>query len=567
MEKKPGEERILLMLLPFWDPQIPPLGISVLKAFLKRHHYPVRAVDFNVRQEFREVYRRYFDTLARLVPESQRLHLYNIGHEVLRNQMTAHLNHTPATEPRYAELVKELVFRTFYSRIDDTGARQLREIMGDFYRYLEVALREEFEIHNPTVLGISVYSGTLAASLFAFKMAKAVNPRTRTVMGGGIFFSDLVEGSPNFDLFMRTYGEFLDRVIVGEGETLFLKFLQEGTRDGQVRVSTAAGQDTLELSRAEPPDFEDFELDYYPHLATYTSRSCPFQCHFCVETIYWGQFRQKGARQIADELAGLNRRWHHQLFVLCDCLLNPVINGLAQELLKRQASFYWDGYLRADPMAGDRETALLWRRAGFYRARLGVESGSPKILELMNKKISRETIKTSIISLALAGIKTSTLWVIGYPGETEADFQLTLDLIDELRDFIYEADCNPFWYFWAGQGKSETWQQENHPVQLYPQWARDLLVIRTWTLDHPPLREETYRRVNRFMRHCRDLGIPNPYSLPEIDRADRRWKKLQKNAVPPLTGFSRGKESIAENLEVNEILQADIIEDSGEWGF
>ena len=39
------------------------------------------------------------------------------------------------------------------------------------------------------------------------------------------------------------------------------------------------------------------------------------------------------------------------------------------------------------------------------------------------------------------------------------------------------------------------------------------------------------------MEHCKKLGIPNPYSLTDIDKADKRWKSLHLNAVPSLMEF------------------------------
>jgi hypothetical protein len=131
------------------------------------------------------------------------------------------------------------------------------------------------------------------------------------------------------------------------------------------------------------------------------------------------------------------------------------------------------------------------------------------------------------------------MWVVGHPGETEQDFQQTLDFIAELKDDIYEADGTPF-YFWPNsQPGFNEWQRDHQYVTLYPETAKDMLMVRTWIMDCYPSREEIYRRVNRFARHCENLGIPNTYSLHEIYAADQRWKKLQKNAVPPALEFKK----------------------------
>ncbi len=563
--EKAGDERILLALMPFWDPQIPPLGPAVLKSALQEHGYDAQTVDLNIELPFRTIYRKYFDHLIEMVPAERRRHLYNIGHEVLKNHLSAHQNHR--AEAEYLHLVQDLVYKTFYTAVSVEQARELTEIIRQFYVNLESYLRELFLRVRPTVLGISVYTGSTAASLFAFKLARELDPTVRTIMGGGVFFSDLAVGSPNYTVFLEK-AVHIDKIVIGEGERPLLDFVKGNLAEGEKAIiSQEKPGYRMDLSSAPEPDFSGFDLRYYTHLATYTSRSCPFQCNFCVETTYWGKFRKKDPQRIAGEMSRLSHRYGNQLFVLCDCLLNPVISELSRRLVDREMSIYWDGYIRADRPTCDRENTLLWRKGGFYRARLGLESGSQRILDLMDKCITIEQIKSSVAAIASAGIKTATMWVIGYPGETEADFLNTLRLIEEMKDDIYEADCNPFWYYLTGQLNSETWDKNHKSRLLYPESAGDMLMQQTWIVDSEPSREETYRRVNRFIDFCRKLGIPNPYTLQETEAADERWHHLHKNAVPPMSAFRSQKNPIVENLAVEQLQTAEIIEDNGDWGF
>jgi hypothetical protein len=62
-------------------------------------------------------------------------------------------------------------------------------------------------------------------------------------------------------------------------------------------------------------------------------------------------------------------------------------------------------------------------------------------------------------------------------------------------------------------------------------------MLQTQYLEIEPSQEENNRRLNRFVRHCNHLGIPNPYSLADIYNADERWQRLHPNAVPPLVEF------------------------------
>jgi radical SAM superfamily enzyme YgiQ (UPF0313 family) len=572
--KPSPEEKILLMLLPFWTPLIPPLGISTLKEFLRQHGYNVKTVDANVLWEFKEIYDDYFEILHDHIPGDKQGNLYNIGNDVLRNHMMVHRNSQNLDQNDYIQLVKELVVKTFYHEIPNSLVLKLDRLIEEFYTRLETYILELLEQEKPTILGISTYSGTMAATLHAFEFTKKHCPQVKTVIGGGIFAGDLSMGSPNFDFFLEKSSS-IDKIIIGEGELLLLAYLQNKLpASRKVITREDIKGEILDIDSVPGPDYSDWQIEYYPVLAAHTSRSCPFQCGFCSETVFWGKYRKKKTGPVVEELKYLCRTYNTQLFLLTDSLLNPIISDLARELIDTGESIYWDGYLRADRAVCDTENTLLWRRGGFYRARLGLESGSPRILKAMNKKIMPQQIKTAVSALAYAGIKTTTYWVIGYPGETEADFQQTLDLIEELKDDIYETDCNTFNYFISGQINSNEWAKSDKQILLYPEKAKEMLLIQTWILDGQPSRAETYRRLNRFVQHCKKLRIPNPYSLADICRADERWKKLHKNSVPPLLDFLEVKDNngprIEENKQIKKVVLARNPEpdpDPGGWGF
>jgi len=118
----------------------------------------------------------------------------------------------------------------------------------------------------------------------------------------------------------------------------------------------------------------------------------------------------------------------------------------------------------------------------------------------------------------------------------------------------------------SGQLKSDQWKDKN--TLLYPEWAKEMLIIQSWIVVGEPDREETYDRVCRFIQHCKKLGIPNPYSLAEIYAADERWKKLHENAVPGLIEFENNKTFIDENKYVKKLMLAqETQQDDGDFMF
>jgi len=538
----------LLALMPFWDPLIPPMGISCLKSFLNRYGFSVKTADANTGKDFRTINDTYFETLKESIPAEKRSNFYNIAGEVLRSHLLAHLHRQD--EKSYADAIKDVIFKHFYFKVGDNDVDRLNRIIQRFYEQLEAYVIELLERERPGIFGLSVFGGTVAASMFAFKLAKKHDPGIRTVMGGGIFSDQLAPDTPNFRHFLEKT-PYIDTFITCEGEILFLKYLR-GELPGTQKVFTLKDipAEPLDISSLPTPDFSGLEVEYYPNLAVYTSRGCPYTCQFCSETLRWGKYRKKNAARVREEMMNLYRQYDSQLFLLTDSLLNPIAGDLAAALRENSIPFYWDCYLRVDRQTCDSSTVTGWRRGGLYRARLGVESGSQKVLDLMNKKISIQQVKDTLYNLAAAGIKTTTYWVIGYPGESGEDFQQTLELITGLANEIYEAEYSSFTYFYSGQVNSNQWAQKRFP--LYPEETGDMLVIRSWDLLEEPSREERFRRVNRFKEHCRTLGIPNPYSLYDINKADNRWKKLHKNAVPAAAEFRDSGTIIQECRQVKQ---------------
>ena len=102
-----------------------------------------------------------------------------------------------------------------------------------------------------------------------------------------------------------------------------------------------------------------------------------------------------------------------------------------------------------------------------------------------------------------------------------------------MKDYIWQAECNAFRYYCGAHNADETWKEKR--IRLYPEEMDDMLLFTTYTLDIEAGRKEAFDRLFRFINHCKQLGIPNPYSGYEGYEADKRWKELHKNAVPTVT--------------------------------
>lgn len=572
LPQKENTTKVMLILLPFWDPLVPPLGITSLKTFLENNgHYSVSVFDANIEPDFREVYDSYFNLIKEVVPEKKRKLLYNIGHEVLKNHTMVAIHRTTGTgDKEYLGLIAEIVYKTFYTEISEAQARLFEEIIQLLLQRLESYILEKIELYQPQVFGLSVYSGSLPASLFSFRLVKQNYPEITTIMGGPVFSNELKPGSPNYHKLLND-ATYIDKIIEGEGELLLLNLL-EGKFPQESKFfskNDILGQ-SIDMNKMAVPDYGEINLDAYLTVSSSTARSCPFECSFCSETIFWGRYTKRQPDKTVEEMISLHKRYGKNLIFMCDSILNPVMDPLTSALQQVNYPIYFDGYFRIDKKSQELNNTLHWRRGGYYRARIGVESGSEEVLKMMHKNLTVEQIKRSIINLATAGIKTTAMFVVGHPGETEEQFLQTLQLIEEIQDYIYEADCNPFQFYYSGQVDSGLWESQFVKRPLYDERYADMIFSRTWTLDVYPQREIAYERANRFVEFVEQLGIYNPYKLEEIRKADERWALLHPNAVPSMLDLQHGNISAEERKRVKaftETNESELSDEISSWDF
>jgi radical SAM superfamily enzyme YgiQ (UPF0313 family) len=507
---------IFLAKPPFFTPWTPPLGIAVLKAFLEQRQFKVRCFDYNTDSVLWDTHHKYFATVQALEDIS-----LNDGYTRLWWILNAHmLAYVNGANPGDCAMVLNRIIPLYGLKHDKQVIQKLNEIVENYFKRLG-EVTDQLSLSGYSVAGTSTYTTSLASSLFILRRIKQRHPEIKTVMGGGVFADDLALGAENLDTLLREYS-FIDHVVLGEGELLFLRLL-EGEVTDRV-ISLGNNKTTLEMKEVSTPDFSDLNSRFYYHLTIEGARSCPFQCSFCSETVQWGDYRKKPADQLAEQVTYLAKRYENNAFFMGDSLMNPYIVPFAKELLKRNANILYDGYLRADKPVTHRDWVHEWARSGLYRVRMGIESAAIRVLEAMDKMTTPAVISGALKTLASEGIRTTTYWIAGFPGETEADFRETLEFIREHHRYIYELEAHPYYYYPYGQIGSRLYEC----YSLYPDEVTDVIKFKVWDIcNADPSRAERYNRLRRMCQLSTELGLPNIYTLEDRYRAEERWHSLQ----------------------------------------
>jgi hypothetical protein len=514
----PEGSKILLLLPPFYTPYTPPLGISVMKSFIEQYGYQVKCLDFNIVPHIWAAHHKYFEILQGcegLTPQ----HGYTNLWYILQAHMLAHLNGLDARG--CAQLLAKVL--PVYDLKPGRGIIDaLIPVVGQLFVDIERVLIGELDLTPYAVVGTSTYSTSLGPSLYILERVKERYPEIVTMMGGGVFADDMAIGSDNLETLLREY-PFVDHIVMGEGEVLFRELLRGGLRHKRLLTREDIAEPTLSMKDVTVPDYTDFQVPKYLHLCIEGARSCPFQCKFCSETVQWGNYRKKPSGALADQMIHLSEKHGNKTFFMGDSLMNPYIEDLSKSLLERNAGILFDGYLRADKIATDREKTKRWSKSGCVRCRLGIESASAKVLKAMQKETTPAGISKAIKTLASAGIRVTTLWIVGFPGETEEDFQETLDFIREHHRFIYELDVHYYYYYPYGQ----VWSRLHKSYPLYPPDVVKYVKFQQWEIeDCDPPRPVKFERLRRINDLATELGIPNLHTLDARYRAEERWRLL-----------------------------------------
>jgi anaerobic magnesium-protoporphyrin IX monomethyl ester cyclase len=164
------------------------------------------------------------------------------------------------------------------------------------------------------------------------------------------------------------------------------------------------------------------------------SRGCPFQCNWCAKPIFGDNYHVRAADEVAEEIRELKQSYCATHLWFADdifALNRHWTEQFARAMEKRRCRVPFKIQARADLLTPDTARAL--RRAGCAEVWMGVESGSQKVLDAMDKGLRVEKVVAARGALHREGIKACYFLQFGYPGETWSDIQDTIALVRGTR--------------------------------------------------------------------------------------------------------------------------------------
>lgn len=331
---------------------------------------------------------------------------------------------------------------------------------------------------NPEWVGWTAYTSNISAIQILSRKLREAMPQTYQVVGGAATTDwEILNNLPHVDYCVHREGEhaMLDLVngkhpkdIQGVSYRSLGSFVQtNGTTPfvNPLDDLPLPERDKFWSHRGAPADDEEkafMDVSYMISL-----RGCPYRCTFCASPVVWtrSNLRYRNTDAVIEEMKCVKNYWRDPVDysilsqntkpkaeLLKDAVRlqdNAVVYfvddvftlkkkhcmEIMQKMIDNNLQIPWKCESRADNI--DQDIADKMAEAGCVRVKVGVESGSERILKIMKKDETKEEIKQGIRCLQKAKIPVTAHMLTGFPEETDEDLQQSIDFAHELKADYY----------------------------------------------------------------------------------------------------------------------------------
>lgn len=336
---------------------------------------------------------------------------------------------------------KRNIFTSYdYATKHDIYVNKLKDISNPVW--LEVA--SVIKQFSPDVVGISSMTANYYSALMVAKITKNISDDITVIMGGkhpSALPEDVLENKE------------IDYVIVGEGEIPLKQFLLNLTKYSE--INGLVYRENGSIHKNKPIYLEDLDVLPIPYFKSNINRydfeennnsavtwnligarGCPFSCVYCASD---KNIRYRSPHHIIEEIKHIKNRFHLNYFAFLDDSFS-LNKKRAFELcdLLAPEKVNWRCSTRVDII--DEKLIKKMKESGCYEIAIGIETGSPRTMKLINKNISYPEIVTAVNLFKKYNILTTGYFIIGFPWEDEKDMYDTLSLIESLSLDDFEVN-------------------------------------------------------------------------------------------------------------------------------
>lgn len=300
---------------------------------------------------------------------------------------------------------------------------------------------------KPNVIAIYVNLMTKLNVLEIIKFSKSNLNQAKIILGGP-------EIKYNANDFLKFGADYL---VIGEGEeTSFelIKALNEnrfddikninglGFSENNKIIFTEERSKLKEIDSLPFPNRDKVNLKLYLDawkerhgenaISVSTMRGCPYTCKWCSRAVYGLSYRRRSPKNVCDELEIIQNEYDPDTLWFVDdvfTISHKWLSEFKDLLIERNLKIKYECITRADRLNENVINDL--KASGCFRVWIGAESGSQKVIDLMDRRVDINQVREMIKLAQKYDIQAGTFIMIGYPGETEDDIEETIKHLKE----------------------------------------------------------------------------------------------------------------------------------------
>jgi len=322
---------------------------------------------------------------------------------------------------------------------------------------ITTALKEK----QPDVIGFSILHANRWGGIEIARIAKKLNLQVKIIFGG-------IGATFLWEHFL-THFQAVDFIILREGEYPFLHLMQCLEKNDMKRLGEIRGIAFRKNGRPFKNPEAGFiqNLDDLPDPAIWfdfqhvaLTRGCPANCTFCGSPRFWKRkVRFHSADYFVHQLERLCHRGIKFFYFSDDTftIRKKIVIRVCRKIIERRLDITWTAISRVNYV--DDEMMQWMKRAGCIQISYGVESGSTKIRNFLNKNITEKQIENAFAVTQKQGIMARAYFIYGCPGENNNTIEASLDLIKKIKPLsaiFYILDIFP------GTTLYEQFQEKTH---------------------------------------------------------------------------------------------------------
>jgi anaerobic magnesium-protoporphyrin IX monomethyl ester cyclase len=317
-------------------------------------------------------------------------------------------------------------------------------------------IKKEIQSRKPQIVGIAgPFTCQIENSIKISNLTKEVDSKILTVIGGPhvtLVPKEFLEEAKNVDIAVIGEGEYamFEVVQAFEGKKQLKEILGISYRQNGVVVVNRSRPFMEDLDELPYPAYDLVDMEKYLNpqigyrsfqdraISMITSRGCPFNCCFCAVHLHMGQkFRAHSAEYVLDHIQYVVDKFKvKNIFFEDDNLTLDVkrFEEICDGIIERKIKIGWEtpNGVRADCL--NLKLLKKMKQSGANSIFVGVESGDQQILDnVICKSLDLNRVVEFAKNAQRIGLKTGAFYIIGFPGETKANMQRTVDFALELK--------------------------------------------------------------------------------------------------------------------------------------